>query len=69
MIMFYAKPFDEKMRKQFVKIWKKNKEKTCEQFFITFNQWYENKEKIQICFVSIKVFNNSQDPTKFTQQA
>ena len=27
MIMFYAKPFDEKMRKQLVKIWKKNPKK------------------------------------------
>ena len=24
-------------------------EKTCEQFFNTFNRWYENKEKTQIC--------------------
>ena len=36
LILPYAKPFVEKMCKQFVKIWKK--EKTCEQFLSTFNR-------------------------------
>ena len=31
------------MHEQLVKIWKN--EKTCEWFFNSFNQWYENKEK------------------------
>ena len=31
MILSYAKPFNEKMREQLVKIWKKTK-KTCERF-------------------------------------
>ena len=52
MILSYAKPVNKKMRKQLKKISKKTK--TCERFFSTFNLWYENKEKTQICFVGIK---------------
>ena len=36
MILSYAKPFNEKLREQLVKIWKKRK--TREQFFNTFNR-------------------------------
>ena len=35
MILSYAKPFNEKMREELVKIWKK--QKTCERFFNTFS--------------------------------
>ena len=67
MILSYAKPFNEKMRKQLVKIWKK-KEKTRQRFFNAFNQWYE-KEKTQIYFTGVNILNNSQNATIFTQQA
>ena len=45
------------------------KGKTCDWFFNTFNRWYEYKEKTQICFVGIKILNNSQNTTIITQQA
>ena len=59
------KPFNEKMHEQLVK--RREKSKTCEQFFNTFNRWYENKEKTQICCVGIKILTNSQNTTIFTQ--
>ena len=59
------KPFNEKMHGQLVK--RREKSKTCEQFFNTFNLWYENKEKTQICCVGIKILTNSQNTTIFTQ--
>ena len=62
-----CKPFNGENMWNLVKICKK--EKTCERFFITFNWWYENKEKIQICFVGIKTLSNSQNTTIFIQQA
>ena len=52
MIVSYAKPFNEKTREQLVK-------KTRERFFKTFNRSYENKEKIQMCFVGRKILNIS----------
>ena len=36
MISSYAQPFNEKMSKELVEIWEKNK-KTCERFFNTFS--------------------------------
>ena len=56
------------MAKQLVKIWKQRK-KTFERFFNTFSQWYENKEKTQILFFGIKILNNCQNTTIFTQLA
>ena len=37
MISSYAQPFNEKMSKELVEIWKKKKKKTCERFFNTFS--------------------------------
>ena len=62
-----AKLFNKKICEQLVKMWKKTK--TCEPFFNTFNRRYENNEKTQICFAGIKILNNSQNTTIFTQQA
>ena len=47
---------------------REKKEKTCEQFFIIFNQGYENEEKTQIRFAGIIILNNSQNRIIFTQQ-
>ena len=56
----FAITSNEKMREK--------KEKTCEQFFIIFNQGYENEEKTQIRFAGIIILNNSQNRIIFTQQ-
>ena len=47
---------------------KKKGKKTCERFFSTCNQWYENKEWTQSCFVCIK-YSTTAKTQLFTLQA
>ena len=61
MILSFAKPFKEKMHEQIINIWKKIKKIWV--FFHHFQLWDEHKVKRQICFVGIKMLNNSQNVT------
>ena len=67
MILSYTKPFNEKMRKQLVQIWEKKKKHVSS--FSTLSTDDMKTKKKQISFVGIKILNNSQKATIFTQQA
>ena len=66
MILPYAKPINEKMREQLVKIWKKRKKMRV--IFQHFQSMIRTQRKTTICLVGIKILNNSQNTAVFIQQ-
>ena len=62
MILSNAKPSNEKICKQLVKIWKKRKK------FSKLSINYMKLKKTH-CFTGLKILKNSQNTTVFTQQA
>ena len=68
MILSYAKPFNEKMCEQLVKIRKKKKNMWA--IFQHFPSMIDKeKTQTQISFFGIKILSNSQNTTIFTQNA
>ena len=57
MMLSYVKPFNEKMREQLVKIWKKKKKYVSD--FLPLSMDDMKTKKTQICSVGIKILNNS----------